>query len=115
MPASSRFRSDSPATGRPVRRPRLALLPLLAGLILGCASLAAAAAGPSATPGSLGDRIHQHFRVWVEDETIRLRPIEGDPATTATAGGMFSRSRCTTTCSPAMPSATRASPRPARA
>ncbi len=79
MPASSRFRSDSPATGRPVRRPRLALLPLLAGLILGCASLAAAA-GPSATPGSLGDRIHQHFRVWVEDETIRLRPIEGDPA-----------------------------------
>lgn len=79
MLASSRFRSDSSATGRPGRRPRLAQLALLAGLILGCASLAVAA-GPSATPGSLGERIHQHFRVWVEDETIRLRPIEGDPA-----------------------------------
>ncbi|MEO8197773.1 MAG: polymer-forming cytoskeletal protein [Thermoanaerobaculia bacterium] len=57
----------------------MALLPLFAVLILGCASLASAA-DSSAAPASLGDRIHERFRVWVEDETIRLRPIEGDPA-----------------------------------
>ncbi len=79
MLASSRFRSDSSAPGRPARRVRLALLPLLAALTLGWASLPAAA-DPSVAAGSLGDRIHERFRVWVEDETIRLRPIEGDPA-----------------------------------
>ena len=30
--------------------------------------------------GSLGDQIHQRFRVWAEDDSIRLRPIEGDAA-----------------------------------
>ena len=84
MLASLRFRSDPSAAGRPVRRLRLARWPLLAFLIVGCAALAAtafaAAAEPSGTSASLADRIHQHFRVWVEDETIRLRPIEGDPA-----------------------------------
>lgn len=82
MPASMRFRSDRSATGRKAPRPGLALLKhsaLIAFLLLGFASLAAASSQAGAT-GSLGDRIHERFRVWVEDDSIRLRPLEGDPA-----------------------------------
>lgn len=79
MLASSRFRSDSTAPGRPGRRSRRALLPLLGVLLLGGAALVSAAT-PSGPAASLGDRIHERFRVWVEDDAIRLRPIEGDPA-----------------------------------
>ena len=79
MLASSRFRSDSTAPGRPGRLSRRALLPLLGVLLLGGAALVSAAT-PSGPAASLGDRIHERFRVWVEDDAIRLRPIEGDPA-----------------------------------
>jgi len=78
MLASSRFRSDS-AAGRSRLRPRLALTLLLAGLLVAAMPHFAAAAG-AAAPDDLGNRIHARFRVWVEDESIRLRPVEGDPA-----------------------------------
>ena len=79
---SSRFRSESSAARRGGPRPRLALL---AVLLLGCAAVLLAATATAATvaataSGSLGERIHERFRVWVEDDTIRLRPVEGDPA-----------------------------------
>ncbi len=85
MPASSRFRSESIAAGRPgsllsplpLRRP--AALVLLAALLLAGLPWVALAA-ESGEAASLGDRIHQRFRVWVEDDSIRLRPIDADPA-----------------------------------
>lgn len=86
MLATSRSRSDLSAAGRGGLRllglPRLPTLRRLALLTLLLAGFAgfAAAAEPSGAAGNLGDRIHERFRVWVEDETIRLRPIDGDPA-----------------------------------
>lgn len=78
MLASPRFRTDS-AAGRRRRLPRLAAAWLLAGLVVAFLPQVSLAAGVG-TAVDLGARIHERFRVWVEDESIRLRPVEGDPA-----------------------------------
>ena len=72
-----RSRSESSKTGRGSARLRRSVLAILL-LGLGCVSVTAAT--ESAVQGDLGDRIHQRFRVWVEDESIRLRPVEADSA-----------------------------------
>ncbi len=72
-----RFRSDSSGAGRARARRRLSVLAILL-LGLGCGTVVAAA--ESAPQGDLGERIHQRFRVSLEDESIRLSPIEGDRA-----------------------------------
>jgi hypothetical protein len=82
MLASLRSRSDLAAARRLaglfLRSAPLALA--LAFLQLGASGALLAADSPNAEARSLGDRIHEHFRVWIEDETIRLRPIESDTA-----------------------------------
>ncbi|MEO7975248.1 MAG: hypothetical protein ABIU84_16845, partial [Thermoanaerobaculia bacterium] len=88
MLASSRLRSEPIAAWRPGAHRRLVRLALLGLALAGFAALSgldgvggiALASTPSPEPTALGDRIHARFRVWVEDESIRLRPIEGDPA-----------------------------------
>ena len=81
MLASLRFRSDASVAGRRGLSPRLALVAfLLVGLAGGTLAVSAGAATDKVEKGSLGDQIHQRFRVWAEDDSIRLRPIEGDPA-----------------------------------
>lgn len=72
-----RSRSESSKTGRGSARLRL---PVLAILLIGLGCVSVATAAESAAQGDLGDRIHQRFRVWVEDESIRLRPVEADSA-----------------------------------
>jgi hypothetical protein len=85
-PRSPRFSSRSQAGGRVDRTSsafRLAGIALFAGLLLGqlsASNATAAEAGVTSAPGELGDRLHQRFRVWIEDETIRLRPLEDDSA-----------------------------------
>lgn len=87
MLASLRFRPDAPVSGRGGLSPCLARLTAVTLLLLGFAggavavpTVPVAAAAETVEKGSLGDQIHQRFRVWVEDDSIRLRPIEGDPA-----------------------------------
>lgn len=51
------------------------------GLLLGAFSLALPVfAAAEAVPTDLGDRVHDRYRVWVEDDEIRLRPKGGDSA-----------------------------------
>lgn len=79
MRASSRFRSEWTDAGRGSSLPRRAVLAVLAAVLLASLPWALVAAEPD-DASSLGDRIHQRFRVRVADDSIRLRPIEGDPA-----------------------------------
>lgn len=84
MLASLRFRSDASAAGHRGHSPRRARLAPVALLLLGLAGgtfgVPVGAAAETVEKGSLGDQIHQRFRVWAEDDSIRLRPIEGDAA-----------------------------------
>ncbi len=72
-----RFRSESPEAGRGGARLRRSILAIL---LVGLGCVAVVTAAESGVQGDLGQRIHQRFRVWVEDETIRLRPVDGDSA-----------------------------------
>ncbi len=77
MPSLSRFRSDSLFARRAGERPRLVVSMLL---LLALTSVAVATAAEAGVQASLGVRIHERFRVWVEEESIRLRPLEAESA-----------------------------------